>query len=109
MTFDEWWAINHASLAGDTPEATGAARATAEYLWKTAQAAKNAEVEKLLDAHDVGKLLSLSPQTIIKMAGAGRFPEPLLMGKDRRWTAAMVQGFIDQLKVERDTRIRERK
>ena len=53
-----------------------------------------AELAKLFDVQQVGKLLNCSPRHVYRLADAGRMPRPLRLGSLVRWNRAAIEDWI---------------
>ena len=56
--------------------------------------------EPLLTYKDVGRLLQLSRVKIWSMIRAGTFPEPMRLGRSRRWRESDVNDWIAAMRPE---------
>jgi excisionase family DNA binding protein len=50
---------------------------------------------KLLTVDDVAELLKVSTRHVWKLLSAGRFPQPIRIGRSVRWRRADVENWID--------------
>jgi len=64
------------------------------------------EKPQLLDVNDVATIAACSPQTVRRLADAGKMPLPVKLGRLRRWPRVAIEEWIAEgcPKLERGRR-----
>ncbi len=50
----------------------------------------------VFDVREVAKLLGVSPRSVWEWANNGKFPQPIALGRLRRWRLADVENWLAQ-------------
>ena len=63
--------------------------------------------DTLVDSREVCRRLAVGRVTLWRLVKAGRFPEPLHIGRAARWRESTVETFIGRLEAEQGRRRQE--